>query len=885
MKGKKVVAGFISLVMMIQASAFVTFADSGISRSYVYDDFTVEYEVTNSYEDTEVVDIILTNTGDETIENWMLYFEPNGDIEYVIDAEKITAPDGSIYFKNMGYNADIEVGAEKKITYAIKNCTEVPEYFAFCQSRVEKTDGYTVSLSMGDTWEDSFNGSIVITNNTDEPIEAWELTIDTNFTIKEFTKSWAANVTELGNDQYRLKGTYTSTIAANSSVPIGFIGVRNGDPTIDSYSMTEVLVQLPNNSENYIDLEASTRKLSSEENNSVIFYADTDLVVDEIELVSLDTNEVVAIMSDDGDINSNGDVYMNDGIYSCKVNVDNSQLGDQSFIARYKNVKSDVATIAVYQLFTQQELDDMDTVDEAISNLMNSNGYINSSEEEQVQAVRELLHVLSQGDETEDYALVKSNSILFNHNIYEFEYACGVKGVVFVIPNDAVDGMSTDSNLINDASDDVDAQILFESVGMYGTACIMNGFEPANFRVSYYTQLNNALNSAGLDTTLKSEITVEDMRNIGNYDFISLSMHGGQLSNDDIILAVFEEVSAEKDQNYAYELRTTRTVIKCGVSYNGVTYPVYAVTNGFFTDNYSEDSFDNSIIYLQSCDGFGFGESFDDISYHMTDALLSLGADTVVGNFNTIGSYFNQDYMELYLKGLLDGMTTNEALNLCRTELGLDDGDGDGIVEFKYSKNGVDYYEAVPLIAGETEKYLVNPYIENGDFEDDLKELTGWHYSGYASILKKMGSLKPVYGKRMAIISTRTNEVTESSLYQSFIIPSYANELSFSYNVISEEPLEWIGEGYNDIFTAKLITMDGTVILTSESTDTSTWERISDVNLPNGDNTTYQTGYITYTYDVSELAGSPVKLVFEVRDSGDNTYETAALIDTVSLSN
>lgn len=78
--------------------------------------------------------------------------------------------------------------------------------------------------------------------------------------------------------------------------------------------------------------------------------------------------------------------------------------------------------------------------------------------------------------------------------------------------------------------------------------------------------------------------------------------------------------------------------------------------------------------------------------------------------------------------------------------------------------------------------------------------------------------------------------------------------------------------------------MDGSLVLASESTDTSTWKRIADVNLPNGDNTTYHTGFITVTYDVSNLAGNYAKLIFEVKDSGDNTYETAVLIDNISLS-
>lgn len=104
--------------------------------------------------------------------------------------------------------------------------------------------------------------STVVTNNTNEPIEAWELTIDTNFTITEITNSWAATITELEPYSYLLKGTYTGTVYANSSVTLGFIGVKDGDPKITDYSLTEVIVD-----ENTLDSIIN----SSEENE---FYDD-----------------------------------------------------------------------------------------------------------------------------------------------------------------------------------------------------------------------------------------------------------------------------------------------------------------------------------------------------------------------------------------------------------------------------------------------------------------------------------------------------------------------------------------------------------------------------------------------------------------------------------
>ena len=78
-----------------------------------------------------------------------------------------------------------------------------------CQSRKEKEDGYSVSLNETYSWEEvNFKGEITIINDTDKPIESWELKVDTNFTINKITNSWAAEVTDLENGQYLLKCTY-----------------------------------------------------------------------------------------------------------------------------------------------------------------------------------------------------------------------------------------------------------------------------------------------------------------------------------------------------------------------------------------------------------------------------------------------------------------------------------------------------------------------------------------------------------------------------------------------------------------------------------------------------------------------------------------------------
>jgi hypothetical protein len=248
MNFKKIFTGFVSVTMLastLTCMPTAVFADETTSRTYTYDGYEVSYDVTNSWGNTEVVSITLTNTSDETIENWMMYFDPNGEVQYATNAEQKTTSDGITYFKNSGYNADVAPDSSVTFGYAVNDCEDEPDFFTLCQTRVEKEDGYTVSLQVNQTWGDNdeyFNGEIVIQNNTDEPIEAWELMVDTNFTITEITNSWAASVTELEPYSYLLKGTYTGTVCANSSVSLGFTGVKNGNAEIIAYSLTEVVV-------------------------------------------------------------------------------------------------------------------------------------------------------------------------------------------------------------------------------------------------------------------------------------------------------------------------------------------------------------------------------------------------------------------------------------------------------------------------------------------------------------------------------------------------------------------------------------------------------------------------------------------------------------------
>jgi pimeloyl-ACP methyl ester carboxylesterase len=168
--------------------------------------------------------------------------------------------------------------------------------------------------------------------------------------------------------------------------------------------------------------------------------------------------------------------------------------------------------------------------------------------------------------------------------------------------------------------------------------------------------------------------------------------------------------------------------------------------------------------------------------------------------------------------------------------------------------------------------------IKNGMFEDDLDH---WNVEGDAQAIDQLGSISTLQGQKMAFISTAASF---SSISQSFFVPTFAQGLTFTYNVISTEPLEFVGTEFDDQFEVLLTSTSPpsqSVSIIKETINTSSWQPIDGVSLPD-DDTVYQVGTRTVLFDLSPFKGQTVNLVFKVFDRSSK-FLTEEMKATIQL--
>ena len=213
------------------------------SATYTYDGYKVDYAVTNEWFGNQNVNVTLTNTSDESILNWALGYDANGEISGIWNGYVYSKSDKDYIIKNSGYNYEIEPYHSVNFGYTLSGTElEAPEHFELCSKRVDKASGYDVKLNVTGDWGDSFQAEIIVTNTSDTALEAWKLDFDSNFEIGNL---WNGKIVESDDNGYSVASCmWTNPIASGESTVIGFTASKESTeiPAVSNIRLSEVVI-------------------------------------------------------------------------------------------------------------------------------------------------------------------------------------------------------------------------------------------------------------------------------------------------------------------------------------------------------------------------------------------------------------------------------------------------------------------------------------------------------------------------------------------------------------------------------------------------------------------------------------------------------------------
>jgi hypothetical protein len=283
----------------------------------------------------------------------------------------------------------------------------------------------------------------------------------------------------------------------------------------------------------------------------------------------------------------------------------------------------------------------------------------------------------------------------------------------------------------------------------------------------------------------------------------------------------------------------------------------------------------NSIVALSAC--------FSMYSDTMADAFIGVGAGAVVGFEMCAATAHTGPFTKTIIEELYKDKTIKEA--------------------FDYANTTHTYTNA--RLEG-NEELRLSGKLKNAGFEDGV--LTPWLKAGDGRVITRLGNTKPTEGSwidsYMAIISTGLGYTTAAgSIHQDFCLASGAKTLSFDWNFFSEEFTEYCGSQYQDSFAVKMYALNlstGKIeseqeLFSKKIDDLCGMVHESDVTFdksagdctPTGSNDckVWSTGWKkNETVDISAFAGKAVTLRFSATDVGDSQFDSAILIDNISIS-
>ena len=195
--------------------------------------YEITTNITSSWINHESIDLVLTNTGSETIHNWYLTFNTPYSIDNIWNGTIYeTDGNGTYTITSNGWNQDIHTGESVTVGITFSSDTEEelsvdPEWYLLnTQATVVDASQYTLEYTEYSAWETGFTGQLTLTPQVD--CQHWELSFGSN---REITAVSSAVLISEGENNYAITHDENNMrLFAGTAYNFGIQGDNTEDP-------------------------------------------------------------------------------------------------------------------------------------------------------------------------------------------------------------------------------------------------------------------------------------------------------------------------------------------------------------------------------------------------------------------------------------------------------------------------------------------------------------------------------------------------------------------------------------------------------------------------------------------------------------------------------
>lgn len=197
-------------------------------RSIEDADYSVQENIISSWDEHANIEIIFTNNGSETIDDWYYTFDFAYEIENPYNCYIVEHEDNLYTVGNNDWNQDIKPGESVTIGFTAVSTggsqVEVMPSFYLLNTEIADFPADSVSLEYTEysDWTEGFSGAVLLNNNSGNALRDWSITFSANRPITE-TYGSILTVNEDGTYTIENDGN-TQDISAYGSYQIGLNG-------------------------------------------------------------------------------------------------------------------------------------------------------------------------------------------------------------------------------------------------------------------------------------------------------------------------------------------------------------------------------------------------------------------------------------------------------------------------------------------------------------------------------------------------------------------------------------------------------------------------------------------------------------------------------------